>query len=158
MSSESPVMCRRTSARSQGSGSWQKAASGFTLLELMITVAIVAILSTIAYASYTNQVTKTRRAAAANCLQERAQLMERFYTTNLTYAGAVDPPPQCDGDISPQHYAVSFTVAPGAKDYTLAATPQNGQATNDTLCGVLSLTAQGLRGETGSASVASECW
>ena len=143
---------------SRSVGHARRAAAGFTLLVLMITVAIVAILSTIAYASSTNQVTKSRRAAAANCLQERAQLMERFYTTNMTYAGAPNPPAQCSDDISPDHYVVTFAAAPGAKDYTLVATPQAGQATNDTLCGVLSLTAQGVRGETGTAGNAAECW
>ena len=44
---------------------------GFTLLELMIVVGIIAILASIAYSSYRNQVIKSRRAAAATCLQER---------------------------------------------------------------------------------------
>lgn len=131
---------------------------GFTLIELMIVVAIVAILATVAVASYQFAVTKSRRAAAATCLQERAQFMERWYTTNLTYVGAANPPAQCDGNISPQHYAVTFAAAPTANAYTLLATPQNGQATNDTLCGVLSLTAQGIRGEAGSAAAVDECW
>ena len=69
---------------------------GFTLIELMVVVAIVAILATIAVASYEYAVTKSRRSAAANCLQERAQFMERYYTTNLTYVGAPSPPAQCD--------------------------------------------------------------
>lgn len=131
---------------------------GFTLIELMIVVAIVAILATVAVASYQFAVTKSRRAAAANCLQERAQFMERWYTTNLTYVGAANPPAQCDGNISPQHYAVTFAAAPTANAYTLLATPQNGQLANDTLCGVLSLTAQGVRGEAGSAATADDCW
>src|SRR3546814_11828061 len=63
----------------------RKSASGFTLLELMITVAVVAILATIAYASYQDQIIKSRRAAGATCLQERAQFLARFYTTNLSY-------------------------------------------------------------------------
>src|SRR3546814_661335 len=77
----------------------RKSASGFTLLELMITVAVVAILATIAYASYQDQIIKSRRAAGATCLQERAQFMERFYTTNLSYlssAGAAPNIGQCD--------------------------------------------------------------
>lgn len=131
---------------------------GFTLIELVVVVAIVAILATIAVASYEYAVTKSRRSAAANCLQERAQFMERYYTTNLTYVGAPNPPQACDGNISPQHYVVSFTAAPAANAYTLLATPQAGQAANDTLCGVLSLTAQGVRGESGSAAAADECW
>lgn len=133
-------------------------AQGFTLLELMIVVAIVAILSTIAYASYQDQVVKSRRSAAATCLQERAQFMERFYTTNMTYVGAPNPA-ACDAEVSP-HYSVSFVAAPTAKNYTLQAIPVPGstQARRDTKCGTLSLTAQGVRGESGTATVASECW
>ena len=131
---------------------------GFTLIELMVVVAIVAILATVAMASYQFAVTKSRRAAATTCLQERAQFMERWYTTNLTYVGAANPPAQCDGNISPQHYVVSFTAAPTANAYTLVATPQPGQAANDTLCGVLTLTAQGVRSEAGTAATADECW
>ena len=64
---------------------------GFTLIELMIVVGIVAILATIANASYQSFVLKSRRAAAATCLMERAHYMERYYTTQLTYAGAPNP-------------------------------------------------------------------
>jgi type IV pilus assembly protein PilE len=131
--------------------------AGFTLLELMITVAVVAILSTIAYANYQDQVTRSRRAAAAACMQEQAQFMERFYTTNMSYAGAPDPS-QCDADVS-QYYTISFAADPTAKAYSLEAEPKNGQDTRDTKCGTLTLNAQGARGvEGGTAGDASECW
>lgn len=128
---------------------------GFTLLELMIVVAVIAILAAIAYPNYSRYVIKTRRAAAAGCLMENAQFLERYHTTNMTYTGAADPPAQCDASISPQHYTISFGVAPLGNDYTLLATPQNGQAANDTLCGELSLTAQGVKG---AAAAADKCW
>ncbi len=130
---------------------------GFTLIELMIVIAIVAILSTIAYSSYQDQIVKSRRSAAAVCLQERAQFMERFYTANMTYAGAPNPPAQCDAEVAP-HYTLQFAAAPTARNYTLQAVPQAAQATRDTLCGTLSLTAQGVRSEGGTASAAAECW
>lgn len=134
-------------------------AAGFTLLELMVVVAIVAILAAIAMASYREQVTKSRRAAGAACLQERAQYMERYYTTHLSYNA--DPAPviaQCDNEVSP-HYQVSMVAGSlGPKAYTLRAVPQGGQATNDTKCGTLTINAQGVRGEGGSATTADECW
>lgn len=132
--------------------------AGFTLIELMIVVAIVAILAAVATASYTHFVTKSRRAAAATCLQERAQFMERYYTTNLSYEGAANPPAQCDGGLSPTHYVVSFSADPTATAYTLLATPQGGQAARDGKCGTLSLDAQGTRGKSGSAATINECW
>ncbi len=137
----------------------RKSAAGFTLMEVMIVVAIVAILSTIAYGSYQQQIVKSRRSAGAACLQERAQYMERYYTTYLTYDG--DPAPdisQCDSEVSP-HYQVSFvTGSTGAKTFTLQAVPQGMQATKDTLCGTLTINQRGVRGESGTASSADECW
>lgn len=127
--------------------------AGFTLLELMIVIAIVAILSTIAYASYQNQVVKSRRAAATTCLQERAQFMERWYTTNLTYVGAPNPA-SCGPDLDP-FYNVAFAAAPTAKAYQINAVPTSSQP--DGKCGTLSINAQGVRGKTGSGTVA-ECW
>lgn len=135
----------------------RQAIGGFTLIELMITVAIVAILATIAYGSYQRQIIQSRRAAGATCLQERAQLLERLYTTALSYAGAPNPPAACDANVSP-HYTLSFTAAgPTARAYTLQAVPQGAQATGDTLCGTLTINQQGTRGQSGSGSEA-DCW
>jgi type IV pilus assembly protein PilE len=133
--------------------------AGFTLIELLVTIAIVAILATLAYSSYQDQIVRSRRAAGAVCLQERAQLLERFYSQNLTYLGAAAPAP-CDPDVAP-HYAVSFAVAPAAatpRAYRLQIVPQGAQATRDTLCGTLTLDQAGVRGEGGTAANASECW
>lgn len=140
----------------------RNAAAGFTLLELMIVVAIVAILATIAFASYRDQIVKSRRAAGAACLQERAQFMERFYTTNLSYLDSTtNAPPAiapCDNEVSP-FYQVSLQPGTTARAYTLQAIPQGGQATSDGKCGTLTLTAQGVRGATGTASATpQECW
>jgi len=127
---------------------------GFTLMELMIVVAIVAILAGIAFASYQGQIIKSRRSAAANCLQERAQFVERYYTTNLTYVGATAG--QCDNQVSP-HYQLAISGLT-AKSFTLTATPLGQQLARDTLCGALSVDARGTRGKTGSASTVAECW
>lgn len=130
---------------------------GFTLIELMIVVAIVAILAAIAYASYRDQIIKSRRAAGAACLQERAQYLERHYTTNLSYSTPAPTISQCDTKVSP-HYQVSFVAPPGDKTFTLQAVPQGAQAAGDTKCGTLTLTAKGVRGESGTAANATECW
>ena len=58
---------------------------GFTLIELMITVAIIGILAAIAYPSYVEHIYRSRRAEAEATLMELAQWMERNYMVNLSY-------------------------------------------------------------------------
>ena len=65
-----------------------KTSHGFTLIELMITVAIVAILSAIAYPSYTQYVERARRQEAIAVTLEVQQFAERFFTENRTYVGS----------------------------------------------------------------------
>jgi len=61
---------------------------GFTLIELMIVVAIVAILAAVALPSYNNSIDKSRRADAQSALLGFSQAMEQFFTANSTYVGA----------------------------------------------------------------------
>lgn len=131
--------------------------SGFTLIELMITVAIVAILAAVAYPSYQSHVIKTRRAAAASCLMEMAQYMERSYTTNMTYVGAALPSTQCRTDLS-GHYSFSIETVKAA-EYNVQAAPVPGsqQAAKDK-CGTLTLNQAGTKGRSGTEMGVSQCW
>ncbi|TNJ33588.1 type IV pilin protein [Arenimonas terrae] len=131
---------------------------GFTLIELMIVVVIIAVLAAIALPAYQQHVITTRRATAAACLTEMAQFMERHYTDNLTYVGGNPATAtfQCRDDLVGQ-YTFAFVGAVTATGFTLGATPQGRQATRDTACGSLRMNQAGTKTVTGSAGV-STCW
>jgi type IV pilus assembly protein PilE len=122
---------------------------GFTLIELMIVVAIVGILSSIAYGSYQSSVAKSRRQAAQGCLVELAQYMERSYTSNMSYASATLPTQQCQTDLS-AHYTFDLAVQT-ASTYTVRATAEGAQLTVDESCSPLTVTQTGVRAP-------SSCW
>jgi type IV pilus assembly protein PilE len=129
--------------------------AGVTLLELLVVVTIVGILAAIAFPSYQNYVLRTNRSAAKSCLSEYAQFMERYYTTNLTYVGAV-PSPSCKTDSNLDLRYTFATSNLGQKTYSLSATPVGAQ-TKDTKCGTLGIDQDGARSVSVSGGL-SYCW
>lgn len=145
----------------------KNAARGFTLIELMIVVAVIGILASIAYPSYRDYVLRAARAEAKTALLDNAQFLERNYSVNNSYkvrdANGVLIDPTLPRAVSPesgaQRYGIAVAVAADGQTYTLTATPTGAQ-TADTTCAVLTLTNTGLRGAAGATSgaVVGRCW
>lgn len=132
---------------------------GMTLIELMIVVALLAILGSIAVPSYQSYVTKARRADARGALTNAAQMLERCSTENPTtgYATAA-----CTAGFpfnsENGHYRLTLSPAPTVSAYTLLAAPVVGSAqASDTPCATFTLTQSGQRGVTGTLTAA-QCW
>ena len=128
--------------------------NGFTLIELMITVAIIGILASIAMPSYEQYVLKANRQAAQAVLMENAQFMERYFTTNNKYTDAtllsvVSPKGATGAAIK---YDITFSTTPTAAAYTMKATRANSQ-TNESKCGDLTVAHTGAQTPTTAG-----CW
>lgn len=136
----------------------QRTCSGFTLLELMIVVAIISLLAAIALPSYDRFITKSRRVAGSGCLMEMVQFSERYHTTKMTYDGLSNaslPNTACRTETT-ESYDIGFSGTPGDA-FVLQAVPLGRQLAKDTLCGTLTIDSKGTRGVSGSGSV-SECF
>jgi type IV pilus assembly protein PilE len=132
--------------------------AGFTLVELMIVVVIIAILAGIAVPSYRAYVVRGHRAAAKACMSEYTQYMERWYTTRMTYVGAA-PTLGCatESGLDTRYTLSAAVVAPTQRTYTVTATPIGAQLASDTKCGTLTVDQTGARTKSGTGTLA-ECW
>lgn len=142
--------------------------SGFTLIELVIVMLIIGILASIAYPSYISYITRSNRTAAEACLSDYANYMERYYTTNLSYAQDTGGTAMNTAALKAlgfdcatnqntgANYSYSFaTGEPTSSTYKLQAAPTGVQASRDTKCATLTLDQAGTRA---SSTNSNDCW
>jgi type IV pilus assembly protein PilE len=147
----------------------RRAQGGFTLIELMIAVAIVGILLRLAYPAYTASVKKSRRADAKTALLDVAQREERYLATTNVYTVSAPAMGYATGTTittaapmsvlsgSKAYYEVAVSM-PTTTQFIVTASPIAGTAqTQDTQCGSFSIDNTGKQSITGTGSAA-DCW
>lgn len=136
--------------------------SGFTLIEMMIVVAIMGIIAAFAYPSYVEQVRKSKRSDAKIALQQIAQRQESHFVKNYSYATSLTALGYAADTIASPDNEYQITVsAATATSYTLQATPAtSSDQAHDSQCARFSLDHMGRRVAKNSADAVTtdKCW
>ncbi|MES1948345.1 type IV pilus assembly protein PilE [Salinisphaera sp. C84B14] len=135
----------------------QRKTYGFTLIELMITVAIVGILAAIAYPSYLDQVRKSRRADAQSALLQAANRQERLYTTQYSYTQNLADLGMA-AETENEAYTLNIDSA-DANGFQISANAQNDQTNDD--CRKLTINQRGQKTANDAAvgaAISQQCW
>ena len=140
---------------------------GATLLEIMVVVAIIALLASIGYPSYMGYITRANRTAAKSLLLQVADRQEQFFANNKRYADDLtdlgypangfminDQGAATAAAADDRVYAIRLTNTTPLT-YTVNAAPEQRQAAHDAQCQTLTLTHTGIRSQTGAST---ECW
>jgi len=124
---------------------------GFTLIEVMITVVIVAILAAIGYPSYIDYVTKSGRSEGVAAVLRVANLQEQYYMDNRVYATDMKKLGLGATAFKTEHGYYEVTSS-GTSSFTITATVvSTSRQARDTKCGSISLTSTGVK-------TPKECW
>lgn len=134
--------------------------NGFTLVELMIVIAIIGVMSAIAFPSYNSYMNKSRRADAKVGLQKIADKQERFYLQNNTYTTSFAATGLNTSTTSDEaYYTFSVSSTDLLSGFVATATAATGKAqTKDTGCTVMTLSSTGAKEPNGDPSTEKDCW
>ena len=133
---------------------------GFTLIEVMIVVAILAIIVAFGYPAYRDQIIKSRRAEGLGALLELADHMERHYSDTGTYKQSDDSDTTVT-DVFPSFSSDYYTLTIDDQDnisFTVSAAPKAGSSQLKDKCGTFTLTSQGVKSVSGGSLSKDDCW
>ena len=145
----------------------QNSQRGFTLIELMVVIAIVGVLAAVAYPSYSDYVTRSKRATAKSILVMLADRQEQFFIDNKRYAidlnelgygnafVTIDNQGNSIPALAADRIYAAGVVNVTPTSYLALAVPQLNQAINDTDCGNMMLDQAGFKSNSG---VSTDCW
>ena len=143
---------------------------GFTLIELMLVIAVLAIIAAIALPSFLGQIQKARRSDAKQALFNAAAKLEQYYQDNKGYPTAANMDliyPDVDATTFTSlegYYTIRFNGVPTATTFSIQAVPagaqvaETGCGAGDSCCGTFQLNHLGEKTVTGATLPADRCW
>ena len=136
---------------------FNKNKTGFSLIELLITLMILGILATIAYPSYVSYINRAHRADALSTLSQLQLTLERCYAQNFSYSASCTAKPTFPVTSPQNYYRINLSNL-STSTYTLTATAIGAQ-TRDTICASMSINQANVKTATDSSGVTQTvCW